>query len=204
MEQLLGQKDFQKHFDDILKEVAKEAPEVLAEAEKGEGAPPPPPESAAEAEKAEKSFQETIRRTMERMQESGEQAGAAAQDTGSDDILAQMLKEMENGGFGGEGGDEDFSKVLMGMMEQLTNREILFEPMKELNDKFPKWMEDNKEKVPKEDLKRYEEQQTLVREITARFERPGYSDSNSQDREYIVERMQKVCLYGVHSRYADY
>lgn len=191
MEQLLGQKDFQKQFDEIMKEVGALDPDMLAAAEKGEGAAP---KSSAEAEKAEKSFQESIRRTMARMQESGEAASAAsAQASDENDILAQMLKEMESGGFGGEGNEEDFSKILMGMMEQLTNKEILYEPMKELNDKFPGWMDKNKDKVAKDDLKRYEEQQLLVSEITARFERKGYSDSNASDREFIVERMQKVC-----------
>ena len=57
-----------------------------------------------------------------------------------------------------------------------------------------KWIEENKTKVDKDDLKRYEEQQTLVREIVGRFERKGYSDDNAQDREYIVERMQKESL----------
>lgn len=190
MEQLLGQKDFQKQFEEILKEVGDIDPATLANAEKGEDAPASG--SSASAQKAEQSFQETIRRTMERMQESGEQASAAAASSDGDDILAQMLKEMEGGGFGGEGSDEDFSKILMGMMEQLTNKEILYEPMKELNDKFPRWMEQNKDKVAKDDLKRYEEQQVLVEEITARFERKGYADSNAEDREYIVERMQKV------------
>ncbi|KAF2745577.1 Pex19-domain-containing protein [Sporormia fimetaria CBS 119925] len=194
MEKLLGQKDFQKQFDDIMKEMGDLAPDTLAAAEKGEGAPKP--SSSASAEKAEKSFQETIRRTMERMQESGDQAGAAAADAGGDDILAQMLKEMESGGFGGEGSDEDFSKILMGMMEQLTNKDILYEPMKELNDKFPQWMKENKVKTPADDLKRYEEQFTLVQEITARFEKDGYSDDNAKDREYIVERMQKMQAAG--------
>ncbi|KAH7125167.1 Pex19 protein family-domain-containing protein [Dendryphion nanum] len=189
MESLLGQKDFAKQFEDIMKEVGEAGPSVLADAKEGEGAGTATPRTAA---KADKDFQETIRKTMERMQESGDQAGAAAKSADGDDFLAQMLKEMEGGGFGGEGNDEDFSKVLMGMMEQLTNKEILYEPMKELDEKFPKWMEANREKTGKEDLKRYEEQQTLVREITARFERTGYSDSNSSDREYIVERMQKM------------
>jgi peroxin-19 len=190
MEQLLGQKDFQKQFEEIMKEVGDLDPAALAAAEKGEGASAP--SSAASAQKAEQSFQETIKRTMERMQESGDQASAAAASSDGDDILAQMLKEMEGGGFGGEGNDEDFSKILMGMMEQLTNKEVLYEPMKELNDKFPQWMEDNKDKVAKDDLKRYEEQHMLVKEITAKFEKDGYSDSNAEDREYIVERMQKV------------
>ncbi|KAF2471612.1 Pex19-domain-containing protein [Lindgomyces ingoldianus] len=190
MEQLLGQADLQKQFEHLMKEVDDAVPSSShAPGLKEEGA-----SSSAEATaaKAEQSFQETIRKTMERMQESGDQASAAAATADENDILAQMLKEMENGGFGGEGSDDDFSKILMGMMEQLTNKEILYEPMKELNDKFPKWMEENKTKVTKEDLKRYEEQQLLVREITTRFEKKGYSDGNTSDREYIVERMQKM------------
>jgi peroxin-19 len=210
MEQLLGKGDFQKQFDEIMKEMSAEMGGANpledpmhghAHAHKGEGASETtgkaaPSQSEKEtAAKAEKSFQETIKKTMERMQSSSDTATSAAASSSQDDILAQMLASMESGGFGGagEGGDEDFSKVLMGMMEQLTNKDILYEPMKELDDKFPAWMEKNREKVDKDDLKRYDEQQTLVREIVGRFERKGYSDDNAQDREYIVERMQKVC-----------
>jgi peroxin-19 len=200
MEQLLGQGDFQKQFEDIMKEMSAEmgganpleaGVHAQSQGPKAEGAAPTSSEKETAA-KAEKSFQETIKKTMERMQTSSDTAASAAASSSQDDILAQMLASMESGGFGGEGGDEDFSKVLMGMMEQLTNKDILYEPMKELDDKFPKWMEENKAKVEKDDLKRYEEQQTLVREIVGRFERKGYSDDNAQDREYIVERMQKV------------
>jgi peroxin-19 len=201
MERLLGQGDFGKQFEEIMKEMTEEIGTNPLAAE----TPPPSKEpgkskaesSASQAEtaaKAEKNFQETIKKTMERMQSSGDAAGAAAATSGQDDMLAQMLAQMEGGGFGGEGNDEDFSKILMGMMEQLTNKEILYEPMKELNDKFPQWMEQNSTKVEADDLKRYHEQQVLVKEITERFEKKGYSDNNAGDREYIVERMQKVCI----------
>ncbi|KAI4681788.1 uncharacterized protein J4E84_007384 [Alternaria hordeiaustralica] len=215
MEQLLGQGDFQKQFDEIMKEMSAEMGGANpledpalghehAHAHAGEGAgeakekAAPGPSEKATAAKAEKTFQETIKKTMERMQSSSDTATSAAASSSQDDILAQMLASMESGGFGGagEGGDEDFSKVLMGMMEQLTNKDILYEPMKELDDKFPAWMDKNKEKCEKDDLKRYEEQQTLVREIVGRFERKGYSDDNAQDREYIVERMQKMQAAG--------
>ncbi|KAK7732901.1 Peroxisome chaperone and import receptor [Botryosphaeria dothidea] len=171
----------------------------------------PKPAAQPQRESAKKSpsggaegdnFQEQIRKTMERMQASGEQASAAAASSNDpDDILAQMLAEMEKGGFGGgEGGelgsDEDFSKMLMGMMEQLTNKEILYEPMKELYDKFPGWLAKNREKTEKADLDRYEEQQRCVKDIVERFERPGYSDESSADREFIVERMQKMQAAG--------
>ncbi|EDP89908.1 hypothetical protein HBI56_122550 [Parastagonospora nodorum] len=200
MEQLLGQGDFGKQFEDIMKEMSLEtganplaADPPSSSSKEGKGKA----ESSESAAKAEKNFQETIKKTMERMQNSGDAAGAAAASSSQDDMLAQMLASMGEGGFGGgDGDDEDFSKILMGMMEQLTNREILYEPMKELNDKFPKWMEANSTKVEADDLKRYQEQQVLVKEITERFERKGYSDNNAGDREYIVERMQKMQAAG--------
>lgn len=204
MEQLLGQGDFQKQFEDIMKEMSQEmggvnpleaATAPVKDAAKAKADPGPSQAETETAAKAEKSFQETIKKTMERMQSSSDTATSAAASSSQDDMLAQMLASMESGGFGGaEGGDEDFSKILMGMMEQLTNKDILYEPMKELDEKYPKWMEEHRDKVSKDDLTRYEEQQTLVREIVARFDRKGYSDSNAGDREYIVERMQKVCI----------
>jgi peroxin-19 len=149
------------------------------------------PKSAAPA--AGESFQETIKKTMEKMQASGQQATAAAAADDSNDILAELMKQMESSGLGGEGSEEDFSKMLLGMMEQLTNKDILYEPMKELDDKFPEWMAKNKSTTSKEDLARYEEQQVVVHEIVAKFEEKTYADSNTADREYIVDRMQKVC-----------
>ncbi|KAK2056669.1 Pex19 protein family [Colletotrichum caudatum] len=146
---------------------------------------------------ADGSFQETIKKTMERMQASGQQATAAAAESSTEDFLAEMMKQLGEGNMeGGGSSEEEFSKMLMGMMDQLTNKEILYEPMKELNDKFPEWFEKNREKTPAEDLKRYEEQQAYVKEIVAKFEEKTYADSNSADREYIVERMQKMQAAG--------
>ena len=141
----------------------------------------------------EESFQETIKKTIERIQASGEQATAAAAANDSEDILAELMKQMQAGEpLGGEGSEEDFSKMLLGMMEQLTNKEILYEPMKELDDKFPDWIAKNKTKTAEDDMRRYEEQKIIVREIVAKFEEKTYADSNVADREYIVERMQRV------------
>ncbi|KAK3626572.1 Peroxisome chaperone and import receptor [Elasticomyces elasticus] len=151
----------------------------------------------------EDAFSSTIRKTMARMQASDSTASASATTTSSEpsnseeDMLAQMMRELQSssGGAGGEGGEEgDFNTMLMNMMTQLTNKEILYEPMKELHDKFPAWMERHKNdgSVGKEDMARYVEQQVLVGEIVGRFERKGYTDENEGDREFIVERMQKM------------
>ncbi|KAI7162091.1 hypothetical protein KC349_g2332 [Hortaea werneckii] len=147
-------------------------------------------------------FNDTIRRTMERMQASGDAAtaastsGAAGGGGNQEDLLAQMMKELQSGG--GAGGEEDFNKMLMSMMSQLTNKEILYEPMKELDDKFPEWLRRHEDAadVEKGEMERYKEQRRLVREIVARFERKEYRDENEEDREYIVDRMQKMQAQG--------
>lgn len=199
------QPEMQAQFESIFKELGAAA--TASGASSGTAAPgsasvpaPGPPRGAvanpapsSSAPAGEASFQETIRRTMERMQTSGEQATAAAAAEGSDDFMAELLRQMQAGGGDlGEGGEEEFSKMLLGMMEQLTNKDILYEPMKELNDKFPEWMRENRDKIAEEDRKRYEVQEELVAEIVAKFEEASYSDSNAEHREYIVDRMQKV------------
>lgn len=189
--------------------------QMTAAAAAEDSAPGPATDGASGSNKApsdagatDASFQETIRQTMERMRNSGDQATAAAASGGGDDFMSEMLKQMASGDFNAEGGEEEFSKMLMGMMEQLTNKEILYEPMKELDDKFPDWLKKNKDKTPAEDLKRYEEQKSLVREIVAKFEESTYSDNNAADREYIVDRMQKVghrpCMVTSGSRLTVY
>ncbi|KAK8088662.1 hypothetical protein PG997_003623 [Apiospora hydei] len=215
MAELMGDLDknpeMQAQFEKIFKELGAaaaeggEAPPAPAAAAASASAPKQPAASGSSTKSADKvaadlsadaNFQETIRRTMARMQESGDQATAAAAAEGSeDDFMAEMLKAMKDmpgGGAGGEGSEEEFSKMLMGMMEQLTNKEILYEPMKELNDKYPGWLEKNGAGLGADDKKKYEEQCRLVREMVQKFEEPSYKDENVADREYIVERMQKM------------
>ncbi|KAK3328351.1 Pex19 protein family-domain-containing protein [Cercophora scortea] len=205
MADLLGEiessPEMHAQFESIFKElgaVAAAADPTTATTAGASTSTPSATGAAASASAAEASFQETIKRTMERMQTSGEQATAAAAAEGTDDFMAELLKQMQAGGGGldGEGNEEELSKMLLGMMDQLTNKEILYEPMKELNEKFPGWLVKNRATTSADDLKRYEEQQVLVKEIVDRFELHTYSDDNKVDREYIVDRMQKMQAAG--------
>ncbi|KAI5927155.1 Pex19 protein family-domain-containing protein [Camillea tinctor] len=187
--------DMQAQFESIFKGLGAAAAGSSDDAAAGSSSSSKTAEKMASDLSQDANFQETIRRTMARMQESGEQATAAATASGSeDDFLAEMMKAMKDMPSGD--GEEEFSKMLMGMMEQLTNKEILYEPMKELNEKFPGWMTKNKDTLSQEDLKRYQEQQVLVAEMVAKFEESTYADSNAADREYIVDRMQKMQAAG--------
>ncbi|WEW55205.1 Peroxisome chaperone and import receptor [Emydomyces testavorans] len=144
--------------------------------------------------KPEEGFQETIRKTMERMQESGDKATAAVNDSAEEDVLVQMLKAMEAAGMGGDGQDDDenIEKMLMGMMENLSNKEILYEPVKELDEKFGPWLKENKGKLAKEEYERYEKQAGLMADVRKKFDEPGYTDDNPEHRAYIWEKMQEM------------
>ncbi|KAL4970092.1 putative peroxisomal membrane protein receptor Pex19 [Aspergillus stella-maris] len=145
------------------------------------------------------SFNDAIQATINRMKESGDKATAAAEEDNTDDLIAQLLKAMEAGGGDGSGGDEgDLSKIFMGMMEQLSNKDMLYEPMKELDTKFGPWISENrgKGKVSDADMERYEKQAALVSEIVRKFEEPGYTDEDPKCREYVWEKMQAMQAAG--------
>ncbi|KAJ5326956.1 Pex19 protein [Penicillium brevicompactum] len=160
-----------------------------------------PQSSAPEAssEQPADSFNDAIKRTMGRMKESGDKATAAAsnEDDLSDDMIAQLLKAVEAGA-DGAGEDGDLSKMFMGMMEQLSNKEMLYEPMKELDVKFGPWLEKNKSggSVPIEDIERFQKQAEIVKQIVTKFEERSYSDDDPKCREYIWERMQEMQAAG--------
>jgi peroxin-19 len=135
------------------------------------------------------TFEDTIRKTMERMENSSNKATTASQEESEEDMLANMLKALEAGGEGSEG---DLSKMFLGMMEQLTGKDLLYEPMLELHQKFPAYLAENKTKLKREDLARYEKQQSIVKEIVGKFEEKGYSDDDPKCREFIWDKMQKM------------
>ena len=194
-----------EHLQEAAKVVPKVEEEEKSEATKSSSSKGASKKSGTAGAGSE-DFSSTIRKTMERMQHSDSTASASATsksdsaaNLSEDDLLAQMMQQLGSGAGGEGGGEEDFNKMLLSMMTQLTNKEILYEPMKELDDKFPAWMEKNEGQVEKGEMERYKEQQGLVKEIVGRFERKGYSDENEEDRDYIVERMQKVSLTRVLS-----
>ena len=181
----------QAEFQEMFKKIAEATAEVDGETAEAPSTKGDSSKSTADPA-SEASFQETIRRTMERIKTSENKTTEDLSKDDGQDIFNDLMGLLGNGALGGEGGSDDLNKMLLGMMEQLTNKEILYEPMKELHDQFPGWLEKNRDKCAAEDLKRYEEQRVVVADIVSKFEEPSYSDSNPAHREYIVEKMQKV------------
>ncbi|KAI9653722.1 MAG: Peroxisome chaperone and import receptor [Trizodia sp. TS-e1964] len=190
--------EIQQQFEILVKELANatdpSAKSPLSQPIDPSNTNPPP------LQNGEESFQATIQRTMERMRESSSQTTASLNnrsletpegvDGDDDQFLATLLGQFDPNVNGASPSDEDFSSLLVGMMAQLTNKEILYEPMLELHKKLPAYLSAHNSTLSESDIKRYKEQQQVVGEIVGRFEAPEYSDEKIEDREFIVERMQ--------------
>jgi peroxin-19 len=77
-----------------------------------------------------------------------------------DEMTENMMKEFESTmkGIGPSsfGGDEEdgMGDVVDGMMKQLLSKEFMYEPMKDICERFPTWLAENKEKLSPEDYEK--------------------------------------------------
>ncbi|XP_063392566.1 peroxisomal biogenesis factor 19 [Cydia fagiglandana] len=110
----------------------------------------------------------------------------------SDQDLANMF-----GNFNlGENQDGNmFLPFMQGMMQSLLSKEVLYPSLKELVDKYPAWLEENKGKVPQDDYDRYCRQQELMQQVCAELEPEQETDPEDVKRkrfEVVLELMQKM------------
>jgi len=153
-------------------------------------------EAEAEAKKPY-NFEYVMKETMERLKKSGDTVDEKIKNDPSsanpEDMLSQLLAGM--GGAGGEGGDMDMSKLLVDMLEQLSTKEALYEPIKDLNTKLPDYLKEKKGVIPDFQYTQYTKQYEITSEIVAVFEAPGYSDDQKDKREKVntlLESLQEM------------
>ncbi|KAK4058315.1 Peroxisome chaperone and import receptor [Microbotryomycetes sp. JL221] len=146
--------------------------------------------SGSNAATGTQSFQDTIAATLSKMKETSSTVDAEteAKTAAGADPLAALMAQMAAGGDGEFGGEEGLQSMLDEMMGQLMSRDVLYEPLKELRDKYPAYLKENESKLPADDLKRFKQQQSIVNEIVAKFEQEG-SDA---DEDAKIERQNEI------------
>ncbi|GME81476.1 unnamed protein product [Ambrosiozyma monospora] len=97
------------------------------------------------------NFQDLISDTVNRIKNSGEQIDQNLKDESQDDeLLSTLLKSLDldlgAGSNGGEGGSntEDLSKLLVDMLDKLSSKDVLYEPLNDLYLKYPGWLTTHK------------------------------------------------------------
>ncbi|KAF8315010.1 hypothetical protein DL93DRAFT_956661 [Clavulina sp. PMI_390] len=159
-------------------------------------APVPGPSKPTPAQAKNEAFQDSIRQAMDKLKESEETLKADA--ASGSDPLAKILADLnlDNLDLGADGEDPGMQAMLENMMASLMTKEMLYDPLKELETKYPDFLKENASKLSAEDKDRYEKQSAKVKEITTVFEQPDYSDDNSAFSMKILGLMNEMQSMG--------
>lgn len=84
----------------------------------------------------------TISKIIEDMASMGDDTGSL----GDQNMLQDMMNEFEK-----MGGEMNADDMIDGMMGQLLSKDLMYEPMKQVNELFPSWLQKNKGKVSEEE-----------------------------------------------------
>ncbi|CAH1642340.1 unnamed protein product [Spodoptera littoralis] len=111
----------------------------------------------------------------------------------SDQDLASMFNNITLG----EGQQEGnmFVPFMQGMMQSLLSKEVLYPSLKDLVDKYPTWLAENKGKIEQSEYDRFEKQQKLMEQVCAELEPEQESDPDDVKRkrfEVVLDLMQKM------------
>ena len=128
----------------------------------------------------DKSVASTLKMMSEASSDMEGMDTAAAEQMG-EDIMKKMMGEFEK-----LGEKQDFQEIIDGMMRQLLSKEVMYEPMKEITKKFPKWLAENEDSLAKDDYERFGKMYQYFQKIVAVYE----SEPNNYTR--LMELMQDM------------
>lgn len=138
-----------------------------------------------------KKFENVMEEAMQRLRDSGknidEQIKNDQSSSNPEDVLTQMLA-----GLGGGDGDMDMSKMLVDMLEQLSSKEVLYEPIKDLNTKFPDYLKEKKGVITDAEYDNYSKQYEITTSIVTIFENANYSDEDKVKRDEVNSLLEKL------------
>ncbi|KAF9788134.1 Pex19 protein [Thelephora terrestris] len=140
---------------------------------------------------SEGSFQDRIKQTMDKMKEG--QSSLKSEEGGGD--LEALLSSLNSIGADGED-EEGIQGFLETMMSQLMSKEVLYEPLKEMDEKFPSYLAENESRLPQGDKDRYKKQQEIVSQIITIFEGNDYSEEDPQIGMKVMALMNEMQEYG--------
>jgi len=130
-------------------------------------------------------------------------AGFDMNDPTMDALLSKLLREMGGDAVGGSGGasgaegsagagsDDGMERMVEQMMGSMLSREHLYQPMKDIAERYPAYLRDNAESISEADMTNYRKQQACFERIVAEFDAPGGGKTMR-----IMELMNEMQQYG--------
>jgi len=144
------------------------------------------------------SFADTLRSLAE---------GTESLQTENDEAaLAKMLEKMAFGteegmeggsadDMGGIGGIGEILPAMQGMLQSLLSKELLYPSIKEIVNKYPDWLADNRSKLEAKEYDKYNRQFSIMQKVCSEFESEKDSDDSATRNsrfERILALMQEM------------
>ncbi|KAL4096948.1 hypothetical protein QTP88_021815 [Uroleucon formosanum] len=86
--------------------------------------------------------------------------------------------------------DEDMLPMLMQFMQPLLSKEVLYPSIKDLCDKYPKWLEEHEPTSEKEEFERYTQMFSCIKEVRDHLENQQDSDDDVTKTRKFKELME--------------
>jgi len=147
------------------------------------------------------NFQAAIQETMEKLKQSDHSAKAKNSPSAvdeEDEKLSALFEKM----MGGENGLPDETQlqtILQSFMEELMSKEIMYEPLKDMNRLFPDFIKENRSTLSPEDLQRYETQSEIIQQVLQKFEDPNWDaeekaggDKFAANQKQVIDLLTKM------------
>lgn len=114
--------------------------------------------------------------------------------------MASLFNNLNIPDVGNADGDAipDLMPLMHSVMQQLMSKELLYPSIKEITDKYPKWLEDNQASLDKEKYENYNQQLMFMKKVCDEFEN-DCDDSEDAKRtrfERVLSLMQRIQNYG--------
>ncbi|CEP61633.1 Pex19p LALA0_S03e07294g [Lachancea lanzarotensis] len=144
-------------------------------------------------------FKDIVSNTLDRLKEGGTKVDTNLMEEkkkgNSDDILSQLLNQLVDGGEGVDGDDEEgVENAIQSMLNQMSSKEVLYQPMKDMQAEFGSWMAVNETlEEHAQKIGTYRDQFALVNQIVAIYETEGYADSTARaEIGELLDRLEQL------------
>ncbi|XP_055057658.2 peroxisomal biogenesis factor 19 [Misgurnus anguillicaudatus] len=171
-----------EEWEKAMSELAQEEPELLQHFQKLSEAAGKVGSDVASQQEFTSCLKETLS-GMAKNADNLQSAGLAGDD---------LVKTLENLGLNenGEGGEDgNILPIMQSIMQNLLSKDVLYPSLKEITEKYPEWLESNKQSIPPDQFIQYEQQYKIMGEICSQFEKEGDKESTFEN---ILELMQKL------------
>lgn len=181
-------------LNNVLEQMANADPTMMAEFQKFQ-------ESAMPSEgtgEAAFGIDENIAKTMEELTKNL-QGLETGDNISMEEMMRQAQQELGNTSDQTPPTADSFMGMMQGMMDNLLSKEMLYPSLKEIDDKYPSWLTENKEKISSEEFTKYNDQQKIVHKLCLLFENEKETDAEDLKKQRsakVVDLMQKMQRYG--------